>query len=112
MISSFGIEVRTRGPSGATTTRSSIRTPKLARHVDARLDGDDVAGLQRALAAGREPRRLVHLEPDAVAEPVAELLALAGRLDHARARRRRPSRTSAPAATASSAAACASRTSS
>ena len=34
------------------------------------------------LGALREPRRLVDLEPDAVAEAVAEVLAVAGGLDH------------------------------
>src|SRR5436305_11091559 len=55
--------------------------PAEALEVDARLDGDDVAGRERVARLAREPRRLVHLEPDAVAEPVAELVAEAGVVD-------------------------------
>ena len=43
-----------------------------AREVDARLDGDDVAGGERVGALGGEPRRLVDLQPEPVAEAVAE----------------------------------------
>ena len=53
----------------------------VAGHVDARLDGHDVARRELALRRLGEPRRLVDLEPDAVAEPVAEVLAVAGRVD-------------------------------
>ena len=56
--------------------------PELARQVDAGLDGDDVAGAQLVLGALRQPRRLVDLEADAVTETVAELLAVAGGVDH------------------------------
>src|SRR5438270_9960114 len=45
--------------------------------VDARLDGDDVAGGERVLGQRRQPRPLVDLEPDAVPEAVAEVLAVA-----------------------------------
>ena len=48
-----------------------------ARHVDPGLDGDDVAGGERVVALLRQARGLVDLEPDAVAEPVAEVLAVA-----------------------------------
>ena len=54
---------------------------ELPGQVDARLDGDDVAGPQLVLGARRQPRALVHLQPDAVAEPVPEALAVARRLD-------------------------------
>ena len=68
-VSSRGIPVRTSQPSSRTTTRSSIRTPKLPGHVDARLDRDDVAGSRaRPRRAGANARRLVDLEPDPVAE--------------------------------------------
>ena len=49
-----------------------------ARQVDARLDRDDVARRRARVSAGaRQPRRLVGDEPDAVPEPVAEVLAVA-----------------------------------
>ena len=48
--------------------------PAAARHVHARLDGHHVAGLEHVVARARQPRRLVDLEPDAVAEPVAEVV--------------------------------------
>src|SRR5205823_12829609 len=50
--------------------------------VDPRLNGDDVAGLERRLVALGQARLLVNLEPDPVAEAVAELVAVAGLLDH------------------------------
>src|SRR5689334_9045537 len=51
-------------------------------HVDARLDGHDVPGLERVARGGaREPRPLVHLEPHPVPEPVAEVVAVALRGD-------------------------------
>ncbi len=53
----------------------------LPGHVDARLDRDHVAGPHMVLGAGGQSRRLVHLDPDAMAEPVPEALALAGGLD-------------------------------
>src|SRR5204863_8207576 len=52
-----------------------------ARHVDARLDRHRVPGDERALLALGEARRLVYLEPHAVAKPVAEALAVAGAAD-------------------------------
>src|SRR3954462_5497443 len=48
-----------------------------AGHVHTRLDRDDVARLQRVLPLLGEPRALVDLEPDAVAEAVAEVLGVA-----------------------------------
>src|SRR4051812_30172680 len=42
--------------------------------LDAGLDGDDVAGDELVLAREPEPRRLVHLEADAVTEPEVEAL--------------------------------------
>ena len=55
-----------------------MRTPTAPGHVDARLDGHDLAGGERRVAALREPRALVDLDADAVAEAVAEVLAVAG----------------------------------
>src|SRR3954463_427403 len=55
--------------------------PAEALEVDARLDGDDVARRERVARFARKARRLVHLEPDAVAEPMAELVAEAGGFD-------------------------------
>src|SRR6476659_7336792 len=52
-----------------------------ALEVDPGLDRDDLPGLQRVRRLGREPRRLVDLEPDAVPEAVAEVAAVPGRLD-------------------------------
>jgi len=52
-----------------------------ARHVDARLHRHDVPGRERSLGGLREPRALVDLEPDAVAQPVTELLTVPGRCD-------------------------------
>src|SRR5207247_1148279 len=49
--------------------------------VHARLDGDDGAGLERRLVALGQARLLVDLQPDAVAEAVAELVAVAGLVD-------------------------------
>src|SRR5919198_1180243 len=43
-----------------------------AFEVDARLDGDDVGRRERVLRFRRHPGRLVHLEPEAVTETVAE----------------------------------------
>ena len=48
---------------------------ELARQVDPGLDRHRVAGLQRALRGLRQPRRLVHLQPDPVAEAVPEAIA-------------------------------------
>ena len=56
--------------------------PELARDVDAGLDRDHVAGLEHVLRALAQPRRLVDLEPDAVAEPVAEVVLVAALADH------------------------------
>src|SRR4029077_12140641 len=48
-----------------------------AREVDARLDGDDVPDLDRVGRLGRETRRLVDEQADAVPEAVAEAVAVA-----------------------------------
>ena len=45
--------VSTSGPSSATTTRSSMRTPPRPGEVDAGLDGDDVAGHERRSPTSR-----------------------------------------------------------
>src|SRR3954447_7756162 len=50
----------------------------LAGQINPWLDGDRLAGEKGVLGASRQARRLVHLEPDAVAEAVAEALAVAG----------------------------------
>src|SRR5262245_52831521 len=55
--------------------------PAQAGPVDARLDGDDVAGLEHAPRLLREPRVLVDDEADAVAEAVAERVAEPGGRD-------------------------------
>src|SRR6266700_769141 len=52
------------------------------RKVDPGLDRDDVAGRERVGRFAAQSRRLVHLDADAVAEAVAELLAEAGAVDH------------------------------
>ena len=83
---------------------------ELARQVDAGLDRHHFAGREHVLGARRDARPLVDLEADAVAEPVAEALAVAGGVDRARGRPRRASSPPTPALTASSAACWASRT--
>src|SRR3954469_2812727 len=55
--------------------------PAQALEVDARLDGDDVARRERVARLARETWRLVHLEPYAVAEAVAEVRTEAGGFD-------------------------------
>ena len=50
-----------------------------ARQIDARLDRHDVAGDEPSLGRAGQPRRLVRDQPDAVAEAVAEVLAMARR---------------------------------
>src|SRR4051812_39427256 len=50
--------------------------------VDPRLDGDDVARAEGVRRLAAQPRLLVHLEAHAGAEPVAELVAEAGLVDH------------------------------
>src|SRR3954465_8532082 len=55
--------------------------PAEALEVDVRLAGGDVAGRERVSGLAREARGLVHLEPDPVAQAVAELLAEARGLD-------------------------------
>ena len=91
VTSSFGKPVRISGsPSGHD---HEVLDPDADSpgHVDARLDRDRVARGERALGGLAEPRRLVHLEPDAVAEPVAEVLLVAGAVDDlARDRVHRP----------------------
>ena len=59
-------------PSSVTRTRSSRRTAAVALPVEARLERDDVAGDQRVARVRPRFGCLVHLEPDAVAEPVEE----------------------------------------
>ena len=54
---------------------------ELARQVDARLDRHHFPRRQGVLGALREARPLVDLEPDPVAEAVAEAVAVAGGLD-------------------------------
>ena len=56
--------------------------PELARDVDAGLDRDHVAGLEHVLGGLAQPRRLVDLEPDPVAETVAEVVLVAAVADH------------------------------
>src|SRR5680860_32970 len=51
---------------------------ELTGQVDARLNRHHFAGGEHVLRARREARLLVHLEPDAVAEAVAEALAVPG----------------------------------
>src|SRR3990172_5350700 len=53
-----------------------------AADVDPRLDGGDHAVLQLILRQPGEPRRLVHQQPHAVAEAMAEVLAVARLRDH------------------------------
>src|SRR5207253_2523691 len=51
--------------------------------INSRLDGDDHSRPQLFLAAGlSHDRQLVNFAPNAMAEPMAELLAKAGFLDH------------------------------
>src|SRR5436190_23975636 len=47
--------------------------PETALEVDPRLDRDHVAGLERVAGLCGQARRLVDVEPQTVAEPVAEL---------------------------------------
>ena len=54
---------------------------ELPGQVDAGLDRDDVALRELVLGGGREPRPLVDLEAHAVAEPVAEVVAVPGLRD-------------------------------
>src|SRR3954452_901275 len=56
--------------------------PAQALEVDPRLDGHDLALGERVARLAAEARRLMHLETEAVPQPVAELLAEAGLLDH------------------------------
>src|SRR4051794_5044346 len=53
-----------------------------ALEVDARLDGDDVARDERVGRLSREARRLVDVEAETVAEPVAERALERRRVDH------------------------------
>ncbi len=59
-----------------------MRIPKLPGHVDARLDRDDLVGLEHVVGALGQARRLVDLEPDAVTETVAEVVAVPSLADH------------------------------
>src|SRR5579875_2474884 len=54
----------------------------LAGQVDARLDGDGNPAGKLTRSAVPDQRRLVHLEADAVAEAVLEMLAVPGVTDH------------------------------
>ena len=74
----FGRPVRTSQPSSVTIGEVLDPDADRAGHVDARLDGHDLAGGQRRVRALRQPRALVDLGADAVAEAVAEVLAVAG----------------------------------
>src|SRR5712692_1408888 len=58
--------------------------PAPPREVDTRLDGDDLSLRQHVCAGGAQRRRLVDLDAHAVAEAVAERLAVAGAVDHVR----------------------------
>ena len=58
-----------------------MRTPTAPGHVDPGLDGDDHARRQRGVALLGQPRPLVDVEPDPVAQPVAEVLGVAGGVD-------------------------------
>src|SRR5690349_16640219 len=51
---------------------------KLSGQVDARFDGDDVAGDKSVLGSLGEPRGLMDLDPDAVTEPVAVVVPVTG----------------------------------
>ncbi len=90
-----------------------MRTPQPTGQVDAGLDRDHVPGAQRLLRRGpRQARSLVDLQADAVTEAVAEVLAVAGVLDHRTRDARRPRGRSAQPCTASSPRSCAESTSS
>ena len=79
MSSDFGASVRSMQPSSMTYSISSMRTPNLPGQIDARLGGDDAAGGERRLSAARRSRRrLMDLQTDAVAEAVAEGVAVTG----------------------------------
>ena len=70
-------------PSSVTTTSSSMRTPKRAVEVDARLDRDDVAGHEDVGRLGREARSLVHVEAETMAEAVPHRAGERALVDHA-----------------------------
>ncbi len=61
---------------------SSMRTPKRPAQVGAGLDRERHPRLQHRAAARHQVRRLVRVEPDAVAEAVREQLAVAGVGEH------------------------------
>ena len=65
-------------PDSPRTTMSSIRTPELASHVYAGLDGERHPGGQPSLVAGDDVRLLMHIEADAVPRSVNEELAIPG----------------------------------
>ena len=102
--SSFGSALRLRQPVLGDDDQVLDPHPELAGQVDAGLDRDDFARGEHVVGALREPRPLVHLEADAVAERVAEVLAVAGVVDHLAGDGCRRPRPSTPAAIASSAA--------
>ena len=80
-----------------------------ARDVDPGLHGHDLAGLEARLDALREAGVLVDLQADAVAEAVAEVLAVSGGLDEV-ARGRVDLLPARPARTAATPACCAAST--
>ena len=69
-----------------------VADAEAARHVDAGLDTEDVAGLQRLGVAGPQVRRLVDLEADAVARAVEASASPAGAPAPGRRSRRRERR--------------------
>ena len=77
----MGRPLRLRWPSVGDDDQVLDPHAELARQVDAGLDRHHFAGREHVLGALRDARLLVHLEPDAVAEPVAEALAVAGGAD-------------------------------
>jgi len=103
--------LRTSGAPSRTDDEILDAHAELARKVDPGSTVTTFSGHEHGVAAdAREPRRLVDLEADAVAQTVAEVLAVAGILDHAAAAAS-ASRPLTPAATAARPASWASRTS-
>ena len=79
-------------PSAVTMTMSSMRAPHCAGEVDARLDAERHALLERQVVARDDVGLLVHRQPDAVPGAVHEHLRRGPRRPARRARRRRPAR--------------------
>ena len=103
VTSSFGKPVRIVGLAVGHDHEVLDPHAHLAGQVHARLHRHGVARLEAALRRLPEPRPLVHLEPDAVPEPVAEVLLVARRVDdlarhrvHVPERRARPGRGERP----------------